>query len=140
MSSWYSEAGNDVIFRDTNTRSWLKLDLKLKAIRERWKQRIGLDPMVAHTFLQISPNWTSARRSSVEIVACFSRSIDRSFSRAVRVWSSSFSVFFARPSRHPGSRLKDRTWNHLGERLFAFSFWSYNIAHLCIVMCTRIYR
>jgi len=60
----------------------------------RWKPRVGPDSMVAHTFSQISPNWTSARRCGVEIVACSSRSIDRSFSRAVRVWSSGSGVFF----------------------------------------------
>lgn len=33
VSFRYSEVGNDVIFRDTDIHPWLKLDLKLKAVR-----------------------------------------------------------------------------------------------------------
>lgn len=103
-----------------DTHSWLKLELKLKSRPQRWERGMSLDPD-ARTFSQISPNWTSAGRSRVEIVACSCRSIDRSFLRAARVWSNGSGTFFGR-TRHPGSRPKDRSWNQLGDWLFAFPF------------------
>lgn len=130
--------GNDVIFRDTNTRSWLKLYLKLKAVRGG--ESGGWAPVRwSHTrfckFRLIGQARGDPASRSSRVPP--DRSIDHSWGqygcgRAIPM------SFFDQPSRHPGSKLKDRTWNRLGDKLFAISFWLNNIARFCILACTRI--
>lgn len=123
--------------RDTKTHSCRrsKVESKAKSRPRRTEAEGGL----ARTFSQISPNWTSARRSRAKIVACSCRSIDRSFSRAARVWSSGSAAFFGRPSRHPGGGLRGSIAKSRRRQTFCTLFGRAALRFRCVVSRRVVY-